>query len=460
MVLLTPALLARHDHPVPRYTSYPTALEFDDGYGPDEHDAQLRRAGTRSGEPLGLYIHIPFCRSRCSFCACHVVVTSSPSLAVRYVRTVLAEAALVADRLDQRRRLQQLHLGGGTPTHLTPDELVALHDGLLAHFTLGPDAELSIEVDPRVTSSEHLTVLRGLGFDRLSMGVQDVDAEVQRLIGRDQLWGATVELYGVARSLGFDSINLDLIYGLPGQTYRSFDHTLAEVTRLRPDRIALYSFALVPWTATQQRRLWTDLLPPRDTKAALCTTAHQALTDAGYVAIGMDHFALPSDELAIAAREHRLSRTFMGYTAVRAPEIVALGTSGISELADAYGQDHKRLATYLTEVDDGRLPTERGVVLTAEDKLRRHVIRELMCNGRVSARDVAERFGVELAQHFGPELAAMGEPGSAIAEGLAVVDDDGIEATDVGRFFVRNIASAFDAYRAGPHAATAFSKSV
>jgi oxygen-independent coproporphyrinogen III oxidase len=461
MIVVTPDLLARHDRAVPRYTSYPTALEFGEGYTAVTHADHLRLAAERPLEPLALYVHLPFCRRRCAFCACHVVVTSRDELTLGYLDAVVAESATVARHLGGRRTLTQLHWGGGTPTYHRPDELVALHQGLLEHFTVAPGAEVSIEVDPRVTTPEHLATLAELGFNRISMGVQDVDPEVQRLIGRNQDWEATVELFGLARQNGLASINLDLIYGLPGQTEATFETTLAEVTRLRPDRVALYSFALVPWKASQQRRLWTDLLPSRETKVRLCTRAHEAFGATGYRAIGMDHFALPDDELAVALDERRLSRTFMGYTAVRAPETIAVGSSGISELAGAYGQDHKRLSEYLTEAGAGRLPIERGVVLTAEDQLRRHVIREVMCNGRVSTAEVAERFGVDLGDHFADELAEMAAPGGAVAEGLAVMSDAGVEATEVGRLFVRNIATAFDAYRGGATPAPAtFSRSV
>lgn len=461
MVLLTADLLARHDRPVPRYTSYPTAIEFNEGYGAAEHAEHLRRAGDRPDEPLALYVHLPFCRERCSFCACHVVATSNERLTHRYLDAVLTEAAVVAEHLGERRTLAALHWGGGTPTYHEPDQLHRLQRGLLDHFVIAPGAEVAIEVDPRVTTMGHLEALRALGFNRLSMGVQDVDATVQELIGRNQGWDETVQLFAEARRLGFLSINIDLVYGLPGQTDLTFETTLSEVATLRPDRIALYSFALVPWKATQQRRLWTDVLPSPATKLGLCIRAHEMLCGSGYRAIGMDHFSLPEDELSIAQDEGRLSRTFMGYTAVRAPATIALGTSGISELPGAYGQDHKRLSTYLLQAEAGRLPIERGALLTPDDQIRRHVIRELMCNGTLAFADVEARFGVDPRSYFAAELAAMEAPGGPVAEGLATVGEGSIAATEVGLLFVRIIASAFDAYRsASAPARPEFSRSV
>lgn len=447
---LTPELLERHDRPVPRYTSYPTAVEFHDGYDGAAHAEHLHRASERPDEPLSLYVHLPFCRRRCSFCACHVVVTSSQALTDTYLDAIVAEADLVTRHLGDRRRIAQLHWGGGTPTSYRPDELRALQSSLLDRFELLPGCEASIEIDPRVTTDEHLAALREVGFNRVSMGVQDVDAGVQRHIGRDQSWPETVDLVGVARRLGYRSINLDLVYGLPGQTAATFETTLDEVVRLLPDRIALYSFALVPWKATQQRRLWTDLLPSPEAKLALSVRAHEVLAAAGYRTIGMDHFALPTDELATAREEGRLSRTFMGYTAVRAPETIALGSSGISELASAYGQDHKRLASWFDAIEAESLPVERGVVLTEDDRIRRHVIRELLCNGRVTAGDLRATFGIELFERFEAEVAEMQGPGGVVTDGLAVVDDEGIAVTDLGLLLVRNVASVFDTYRRAP----------
>lgn len=302
MIEVTPELLARHDRPGPRYTSYPTAVEFADDFGPGDYEERLAAAAQRSVEPLSLYVHLPFCQARCSFCACHVVVAGRPEVAEAYLKRVVAEAALIADRLGERRRLVQYHWGGETPTHYPPDVLVDLHDSLLGSFDLDDDAEVAVEVDPRVTTLEHLAALAQAGFNRLSLGVQDLDPELQRLIGRNQTREETETLYHEARALGFESINLDLIYGLPGQDETTLRQTLEAVIALRPDRLAVYSFAFVPWMRRHQRRIDESLLPGTEAKFRLLAIVVSTLTEAGYRSIGMDHFALPADELARGCR--------------------------------------------------------------------------------------------------------------------------------------------------------------
>jgi len=289
-------------------------------------------------------------------------------------------------------------------------------------------------------------VLRELGFNRVSMGVQDLDPEVQERIGRNQTWEQTRELHHHARRLGFTSINVDLIYGLPGQSIASFTDTLERVLELRPDRLAVYSFAYVPWVKPNQKRIDPATLPDRDTKFALLALVSDGLVSAGYRAIGMDHFALPDDELSLALDEGTLSRNFMGYTTKRGTEMVALGTSGISDVAGAYAQNHKRLNSYYSSVDAGELPVERGVPLSDDDRVRRHVITELMCNGVLRPAAVESAFGIDFEDYFAAELAALIGPGGAVEEGMAVVDDGTIGATELGRVFIRNVAMAFDAY--------------
>ncbi len=444
---VTPEMLARYDRPGPRYTSYPTAVEFGPGFGPEDHRARLVAAAAKEGEPLSLYVHLPFCERRCSFCGCHVVVARRPGVATAYLEHLVAEADLVATVLGGRRRLVQYHWGGGTPTFFSPDRIEELHGVLTERFVVLPDAEVAIEVDPRVTTPEHLQVLRRLGFNRLSMGVQDLDPRVQELIGRGQTWEETRELHEEARRLGFASINVDLIYGLPGQSVASFGETLERVVALRPDRLAVYSFAYLPRVRPNQRRIPAEHLPGRDLKFSLLAQARRILGDAGYRSIGMDHFALPDDELARAYDEGTLSRNFMGYTTRRGTEVVALGTSGISDIGGAYAQNHKRLASYLASVERGELPVERGVALGPDDLLRRYVITELMCNAAVAFADVEERFAVRFAAYFAAELAALTGPGGLVAEGLVTVDDGAIRATPLGAVFIRNVAMTFDAYR-------------
>ena len=438
-------LLARYDRPGPRYTSYPTAVDFHGGFGPDDYAACIADAKSRPHDPLSLYVHLPFCRRRCSFCACHVTVTNSDSLPDTYLRHLVTEANAMADRLGDRRKLQQYHWGGGTPTFHPPDVLANLHNQLLSAFELEPEAEVAFEVDPRTTTEEHLSALRDVGFNRISMGVQDVDAVVQDLIGRHQTWEQTASLHEAARRLRFQSINMDLIYGLPGQDEQTFARSLESVIGLRPDRLAVYSFALVPWMRPHQKRIDPEQLPDRDAKFALLSLAIDELTGAGYEQIGMDHFALHDDELAVAHRERTLSRNFMGYTTKRGTEIVGLGTSAISDIGGSYAQNHRRLAAYFTSIDAGELPTERGIALDADDQLRRHVITELMCNGRLVAQDVIDRFGVVVADYFGAELTELLAPDGLVEAGLVQIDAGNIEATPIGRTFIRNVAMVFDA---------------
>ena len=438
-------LLARYDRPGPRYTSYPTAVDFHEGFGPDDYGACLAEAAARPHDPLSLYVHLPFCRNRCSFCACHVSVTKNDSLADTYLRRLVAEARATAQRLGDRRVLQQYHWGGGTPTFHSPDVLADLHGQLLSAFELEPGAEVAIEVDPRVTTEEHLVTLQDVGFNRISMGVQDVDAVVQDLIGRHQTWEQTASLHEAARRLGYQSINMDLIYGLPGQDEQTFARSLESVISLRPDRLAVYSFAYVPWMRPHQKRIDPEQLPDRDRKFGLLSLAIDRLTGAGYEQIGMDHFALHNDELAVAHRERTLSRNFMGYTTKRGTEIVGLGTSAISDVGASYGQNHRRLASYFRAVDAGELPTERGIALDGDDRLRRYVITELMCNGRLVAQEVSDRFGIVVDDYFDAELTELQAPDGLVEAGLVEIDGGNIEATPIGRTFIRNVAMVFDA---------------
>lgn len=444
MIEVTPELLVRHDQPGPRYTSYPTVLEFTESFGRDGYAGALASAAARPDQPLSLYVHLPFCEARCSFCACHVVVTRRRSLSDVYLGRVIDEAELVAGHLGDRRRLVQYHWGGGTPTYYSPEALAGLHRRLMESFELALDGEVAIEVDPRVTTAEHLEMLAGLGFNRVSLGVQDLDPGVQELIGRHQTEEQTVTLYRSAREFGFDSINLDLVYGLPGQDEDTLERTLDRVLELAPDRLAVYSFAFVPWIRPHQRRMDPSLFPGTEAKFALLALVVTRLTEAGYRQIGMDHFALPGDELAIAAEEGSLNRNFMGYTTKRNTEVVALGTSGISDVASVYAQNHRRLASYFQDVGAGVLPIERGYRLNREDRLRRHVITELMCNGRVDLDEAAAGFDWSDPGIFDDEVDELSRPGGLVDEGMAVVEGRSVHATELGMLFVRRLARVFD----------------
>jgi oxygen-independent coproporphyrinogen-3 oxidase len=438
--------LRRFDRPGPRYTSYPTAVEFHDGVGTEAYVELLERAAAESDAPLSLYAHLPFCEHRCTFCGCHVVITRKEEVAERYLDYLEREIDLLADRLGDRRGIAQFHWGGGTPTHFSPAQLERLFAAFDRHFDLLPDAEVAIEVDPRVTTEEHLDLLARLGFNRLSMGVQDFTPEVQQVVERDQTYEETAALIEYARAIGFtEGINLDLIYGLPLQTVESFDANLDQVIGLQPDRVAVYSFAFVPWIKGHQRTMDTGLLPAPETKLDLYLRSLNRFLDAGYDAIGMDHFALPDDELAAAARAGTLHRNFMGYTVKPATDMLAVGISGIGDLQGAFVQNVKKLSTYYEHLDAGRLPVERGYVLDEDDLLRRWVITQLMCNFRVDKTAVADRFGVSFDDYFAADLGRLEE---VIDAGFVTDASDRIEVSDTGRLFVRNVCMAFDRYLA------------
>lgn len=437
------ALLARHDRAGPRYTSYPTAVEFTEAVDATTYEQHLARADARADEPLSLYLHLPFCEHRCLFCGCHVIVTPHREQAAPYMELVLREADLLAARLPRRRGLGQVHLGGGTPTYSTPAELDALLGQVLARFEILPGAELAVEVDPRVTSREHLDVLARHGFNRISLGVQDFTPAVQEAIERVQSVEQTRAVIEHARALGFGGVNVDLIYGLPFQEPASFERTIELVLELGVDRTAVYSFAFVPWIRGHQKTLHEDDLPDAPLKYALFALARERFLAAGYEPIGMDHFARPDDELARARREGRLRRNFQGYTVVAGDTVVGLGVSAIGDVAGGYFQNEKKLTTYRAAIEGGQLPVMRGVVASADDLLRRHVIQELMCNGRIDVADVEARFGIGFEETFAEDLRRL-RP--LEEEGLVVVTPERIQATPHGEMFIRNVAMCFDRY--------------
>jgi oxygen-independent coproporphyrinogen-3 oxidase len=437
----------RYDRPGPRYTSYPTANEFHDGFGPDAYAAALRAASDVDA-PLSLYLHLPFCEERCLYCACNVVISPHAYVSEPYLNHLETEMDLVVAQLGRSRPVAQLHLGGGTPTYFSPAQMDDLMTRLEARFSFTPDAEKALEVDPRVTTREHLEVLIRHGFNRLSLGVQDFDPAVQEAIHRVQSVEQTEALMRAARELGFGSLNVDLIYGLPHQTPDSFARTIERVVGLAPDRLAVYSFALVPWLKHHQKLLPQEALPSPETKLELLQAAREGLIAGGYLDIGMDHFALPDDELATAQRDGRLWRNFMGYTTVRAPDMIGLGVSSIGSVGRTFAQNEKKLTRYYQALDAGRLPVERGYALSEDDAVRQHVIRTWMCHFRIDAREVEARFGVEFAAYFANELATLRDEFEP--EGLVRVHDGGVEAEELGRLFPRNVAMVFDAYLRAP----------
>jgi len=457
MLEVTPELLQRYDRPGPRYTSYPTAVEFSEDFDPREYADRL--GGLPTEQPISLYVHLPFCRHRCTFCGCHVIATPRRDVAARYLEYLEREIEVLDRHLPGRAQLGQYHWGGGTPTYYDPEEMAQLQAAVRARFDVLPDAEVAVEVDPRVTTPEHVEALADLGFNRLSMGIQDFTPEVQQAIGRNQSEEETVRLFDHCRARGFASINVDLIYGLPGQTLGTFEHSVARVIDLRPDRVAVYSYAHVPWIRGHQKRIDADLLPAREEKFELFAAAIRAFRENGYRQIGMDHFALPGDELAVALDERRLHRSFMGYTVQRTPVMLGLGISSIGDVAGAYVQNAKKLKPYYGALDDGSLPVERGYVLSADDLVRRHVIQELMCNLYLDVGDAERRFEVDFQEYFAQELAELGE--GPAADGLVLLGPEAIEVTDLGQLFIRNVCMPFDRHlRDKPRERPMFSRTV
>jgi len=439
---MDPAILKRYDKPGPRYTSYPTAREFTGSVDAATYETHLDALASKD-TPLAVYLHLPFCEERCLFCGCNVVISKAREPLSRYVEALHKEIDMVADRLGGRREVQQYHWGGGTPTYLAPDEIRAVHARVAARFDFAPDGEAAIEVDPRVTTFEQLEVLRELGFNRISMGVQDFDTKVQEAVNRVQGYDLTRRLIEKARELGFASTNVDLIYGLPYQTPEGFVETLELVNRIRPERLAVYSFAMVPWMKGHQRKLDEDALPPPDQKLQVFLNARESFLKEGYLAVGMDHFALPDDELGQAASNGTLWRNFMGYTVRSAPDTVAFGMSAIGDVTGAFLQNHSKLVDYERAIESGRLAVARGYELTRDDDLRRHVITSLMCNFVVDIPDVEQRFSIRFHEEF-PNLAKDLAP--LVEDGFLTLGNERIEVVGDGKLFVRNAAMAFDGH--------------
>jgi len=450
------AAVARWDRPGPRYTSYPTAREFHEGITQDEFASRLRSVGA-SGAPLSVYVHLPFCRKQCLYCACATVISPHGRGEEGYIASLVRELDILKRQIGRAPAVSQLHLGGGTPTTHEPETLGGIIEAVDARFPSEPTAERSIEIDPRVTRVEHLDVLQSLGFTRISFGVQDLHEPVQRAIGRVQSAEMISELVKAARERGFVSINADLIYGLPLQTQASVRSTTRAVVDMGVDRLAVYGFAYVPWMRKHQLALPVDEIPAGMAKLLLLEAIRDELQAVGYVDVGMDHFARPSDALARAQREGQLGRNFMGYTTDDAPHVLGVGLSSISFLDDAYFQNTTHLATYLREVDAGRVPIARGVVLTPDDQERKFIIDDILCNFRVDRARFERRFGYRFWARFRAESIALDR---MVDEELLVKTDTGWEATALGRRLVRNIAMVFDVYRSGDSAQQVFSRTV
>lgn len=435
-------LLERFDVPGPRYTSYPTADRFVEAFGEPDYIQALeqRRQGNRV-LPLSVYVHIPFCDSVCYYCACNKVITKQHERAAEYVRYIEREVVLQVKHLGARQAVSQLHLGGGTPTFLSDGELGQLMQMLGRYFNWVPGGEYSVEVDPRTVTPERLQALFDLGFNRLSFGVQDFDPLVQKAVHRVQPAEQVFELVAAARRMGFESLNVDLIYGLPLQTADSFARTLAQVSELRPDRIALYGYAHLPERFKPQRRIHAADLPTGRQKLGMLSMSLDAMSDAGYVYVGMDHFALPTDALAVAKRQGRLHRNFQGYSTQPDSDLVALGVSAIGRMGATYSQNAKSIEGYYDALDRGRLPIVRGMALSRDDILRRSVIMALMCQGELLFESFELGYLVNFKKYFARELEALHGFESA---GVVRLSETGVEVTDAGWYVVRAIAMVFD----------------
>ena len=446
MTVISPALLQRFDVSGPRYTSYPTADRFVEAFGYDEYSAALahRRSGAAAmALPLSVYVHIPFCESLCYYCACNKIITKHHERAEPYLRYLSREIDLHTAQLGIGQPISQVHLGGGTPTFYNDRQLAELMDMLRRNFALAPGGEYSIEVDPRTVDAQRLSVLHGLGFNRLSFGVQDFDPEVQKAVHRIQPAEQVFALVEAARGIGFESINVDLIYGLPRQTPESFQRTLAQVNQLRPDRIALYAYAHLPERFKPQRRILQADLPAAAGKVSMLAASLDALMGAGYVYVGMDHFALPEDALAIAKRQGRLHRNFQGYSTQPDCDLIGLGVSAIGKVGATYSQNAKTLEEYCDYLDQGRLPVVRGLALSRDDVVRRAVIMALMCQGELQFESIELAHLIDFRSYFATELETLQ---TLQEQGLATVHSTDITVTEQGWFFIRAVAMVFDRY--------------
>ena len=434
-------LVKKYNVAGPRYTSYPPATKFTESVSWDELDSRIE-ANNASARDLSIYFHIPFCETLCWFCGCTTVITTNHDKGADYIDFLGCEVAKMAPRLNPSRQVVQLHFGGGSPTFLRPDEIRRLGAIIHKHFHFAPEIEASVEVDPRRLTRDHLVALREIGFNRASMGVQDFNPQVQEAIHRIQPREMTQQAMDWMRELGFRSINLDLIYGLPHQTPESFDETLDTVLAMQPDRLAMFSYAHVPWIKPAQKILEAKVLPTPETKLQVLKLVIEKLTAEGrYVYIGMDHFARPDDELAIAQRNKKLQRNFQGYSTRSGSDIYAFGMSSISQIPDAYWQNEKDLPKYRDAIGAGRSPWQRAYFLTDEDKIRRETIMRVMCDLSLDYSAMSQKLGIDFESHFAPELASL-EPFRQ--DGLVQRMPGGLHITDSGRLFLRNIAMCFD----------------
>ncbi|MBV2181583.1 MAG: oxygen-independent coproporphyrinogen III oxidase [Castellaniella sp.] len=449
---ISESLIRRFDQSGPRYTSYPTADRFQRDYPATSYlDHLARRTASDHAAPLSVYVHLPFCESLCYFCACNKIITQDHSRSAEYLDILFQEMDMVSPHLGNQRRTVQLHLGGGTPTFLSAAELTNLMDHIRRHFEFTPDAELGVEIDPRTVTPDSLAMLAGLGFNRTSFGVQDFDPDVQAAVNRIQPYDMVRTALQASRDNGFESINADLIYGLPKQTLESFSRTLDQLIELSPDRIALYNYAHLPDRFKSQRLIRTEDLPSAETRLQIFLMSARRLLAAGYVYIGLDHFAKPDDELNRARLKHGLHRNFQGYTTRAECDLVGFGISAIGKIGDAYVQNHHSLNAYRDILARGQLPTAKGFDLSPDDAVRREVIMTIMCSMPLDFAAFQARHGQSFESCFANELAQL-QP--YVEAGLLTLDGQGLQVLPKGRLFVRAFAMVFDQYVRRPRVAT------
>ena len=435
-------LIRKYDVPGPRYTSYPTAVQFSDDFPREQLLADLRSHYAEPRE-LSLYFHLPFCETLCWFCGCTTVISKDHSKAGRYLRYLEQEVALTAPLLHRESRVTQLHFGGGTPNFFNPAQIRRLGQIIHEHFPFDAEAECSVELDPRRLTRDHVAAFREMGVTRASFGIQDFNPLVQEAVNRIQPKALSDQAAAWIRELGYESLNVDLIYGLPHQTPETFAQTIELALELNPDRFAVFNYAHVPWMKPAQKIVAKSVLPTPETKLAMLKLVIETLTARGYVYVGMDHFARESDELAVAQRARTLQRNFQGYSTRAGADIVAFGMSSISQTPTHFRQNEKELEAYYARLDAGELPVARARFLTEEDRIRREVIMRLMCDLELDFEALGRRLGIDFPTHFAREIAAFGP---AADDGLVHLTTPGLQVTDTGRLLIRNLAMNFDAY--------------
>ncbi len=444
---------AKYSRPAPRYTSYPTAVEFK-----DLKEEDIVPFYKNSTKPLSLYFHIPFCKSACYFCGCNVIYTSKEDKKVKYLEYLRKELQILKKHLDTNREVIQLHFGGGTPTFLSPEQLKELLDLIHEFFpNFADDSENSIEIDPRFLTKEQLEVLIEGGINRISFGVQDFNYDTQKAVNRIQSYELTKNAVDMARDFGIKSINIDLIYGLPYQTFDSFKETLNQVLTLNPDRLAVFNYAHVPWMKKSMRKIDETTLPHPSEKLKILKYTIDFFEGNGYKMVGMDHFAKPEDELFKALKKGELHRNFQGYTTKGGADLIGIGVTSIGEVEDAYIQNYKDLKNYEKAIDEGKLPVFRGVILNDEDKIRKKIIMEMMANFSLDIKRLQKETGINFFEKFANEIKEMQE---FVDEGLVTISDDKIEVSKTGTMLIRNIVLPFDEYFKKMKNQKAFSKTV